>query len=378
MSANVLPHRPQSFNLLMTADAVGGVWQYCTDLVWGLSQRGIAVTVATMGPRPRPQQRDAVASIPGARVIESDWALEWMQSAWTDVDRAGDWLLTLQAQYRFDLIHLNGFVHAGLPWSKPVVCVAHSCVYSWWRAVHNCSPGPEWATYESRVSAGLHASPRVVTPSVSMKKSIESEYGITSEKLRVVHNFTRVTRQNSKDKEPFVLAAGRFWDQAKNVALLGQVAPYVNWPIWLAGPTESPDDVNAADLDPIRLLGSLPHEDLIDHMRRAAIFAHPALYEPFGLSVLEAARAGCCLVLSNIPSMRELWEGAAVFVDARNPQEWVKVLNMLSRDSDALESLGRLACKRSGRYRLGSAVNAYCTLYRELISQSHSSSEAAA
>src|SRR5439155_1168938 len=48
----------------------------------------------------------------------------------------------------------------------------------------------------------------------------------------------------------------------------------------------------------------------------ASIYAWPARYEPFGLSVLEAALSGCALVLGDIPSLRELWEGAAWFVPA--------------------------------------------------------------
>ena len=42
-----------------------------------------------------------------------------------------------------------------------------------------------------------------------------------------------------------------------------------------------------------------------------------ARYEPFGLAVLEAAQAGMRLVLSDIPSFRELWDGAATFVASR-------------------------------------------------------------
>ena len=362
----------------MTADAIGGVWQYCVDLISGLSRRGISVTVAAMGPRPHSQQRELLLRIPGTTLVESDWALEWMQSPWTDVESAGEWLLGLQRERPFDLVHLNGFAHAALPWRTPLVCVAHSCVYSWWRAVHGEAPGPEWANYNDRVSAGLQASDRVIAPSVSMSKSIELEYSVASEKIDVIHNFTRIGRLAIREKEPFVLAAGRFWDRAKNLALLAQVAPHLRWSVSLAGPTESPEGAGAPHSGSVNFLGSLPHDELIDQMRRAAIFAHPALYEPFGLSVLEAARAGCCLVLSDIPSLRELWEGAAVFVDAHNTREWVQTINYLSHDADARYTLGRLAQKRSGRYRLGAAVNSYCRVYRELVDRSHGQSEAAA
>ena len=64
------------------------------------------------------------------------FALEWMKDPWADVDRAGAWLLALESQLHPDVVHLNGFCHAALPWRAPVVTVAHSCVCSWWRSVH--------------------------------------------------------------------------------------------------------------------------------------------------------------------------------------------------------------------------------------------------
>jgi hypothetical protein len=40
----------------------------------------------------------------------------------------------------------------------------------------------------------------------------------------------------------------------------------------------------------------------------------PARYEPFGLSVLEAALSGCALVPGDIASLRGNWDGVAEFV----------------------------------------------------------------
>ncbi len=54
-------------------------------------------------------------------------------------------------------------------------------------------------------------------------------------------------------------------------------------------------------------VGRLGPEEMREQYARAAIFAHPARYEPFGLSVLEAALSGCALVLGDISSLRELW-----------------------------------------------------------------------
>ncbi len=151
------------FKILMTADAVGGVWQYCVDLLLGLAQENVQVLLAVLGPAPSTEQRRQVSLIPNITLVEGDYALEWMSDPWADVDRSGEWLLQLQNSFNADLIHLNGYSHASLPWNKPVLVVAHSCVSSWWRAVFDRAPGPEWLEYRSRVVAGLRACSRIVS-----------------------------------------------------------------------------------------------------------------------------------------------------------------------------------------------------------------------
>src|SRR3954469_10125574 len=120
--------------VLMTTDAVGGVWTYTLDLARALNRRGIDVTIAGMGPRP--------SSIPTDQNIQwGDYKLEWQDDPWKDVDRAGEWLLSLGSP---DVVHLNGYAHATLPWKCPKIVVCHSCVLSWWRAVHGVDAPCEW------------------------------------------------------------------------------------------------------------------------------------------------------------------------------------------------------------------------------------------
>ena len=111
-------------------------------------------------------------------------------------------------------------------------------------------------------------------------------------------------------KEPFILAVGRLWDEAKNVAALERVAPRLGWPVSVAGEEAHP---GGGQVRPghVRRLGRLAPEALAPWFARASIYALPARYEPFGLSALEAALAGCALVLGDIPSLREVWGDAA-------------------------------------------------------------------
>jgi glycogen(starch) synthase len=365
MPASAIDDSNKPLRVLMTADAVGGVWRYSVDLAAALVEHGAEVLIATMGPHPSDEQRHELLAIPGVRLVDSNYALEWMPNSWDDVDASGHWLLALESSFDPDVIHLNGYAHASLRWNKPVAVVAHSCVYSWWRAVHGCAPSPEWSEYKRRVAGGLSAADIVIAPSAYMGSELQREYGISPDKVRVIHNFTRAQVPASAIKQPFILAAGRLWDAAKNIELLERIAPELDWDVRIAG--EHPES-SMRKSGSACFLGSLPHSELIRQMAVTGIFAHPALYEPFGLSILEAARARCCLVLSDIPSLRELWDGAAIFVDPREPAAWIRELNRLAHNPSDRESLGELAYSKSLKYRASSSVQQYCEMYQSLVS----------
>ncbi len=164
-------------------------------------------------------------------------------------------------------------------------------------------------------------------------------------------------------KQPVCFAAGRMWDEAKNLTLLERIAPQLDWPVRVAGSGAGSQHVHPQ----LRALGKLPHRDVLHHLNAASIFVHPALYEPFGLSVLEAARCRCCLVLSDIESLRELWNGAALFVDPRDPEQWIAELNRLARDPFERDELGRAAAARAQRYDAAGSIARYVDLYRSLL-----------
>jgi len=118
-----------------------------------------------------------------------------------------------------------------------------------------------------------------------------------------------------------------------------------------------------------------------DRLARTPVFASAALYEPFGLAVLEAAQAGCALVLADIPSFRELWGEAAVFVPPESPQAIAAALAALLDAPDRAAALGAAARHRSARYTLAAMAEGMLGVYRTLLPAdllSRARSEAAA
>src|SRR5579884_792551 len=99
-----LPERPPT--VLMTADTVGGVWSYALSLCAALPQ--IRFALAVMGPRADDAQRAALARLGNVRFEESDFRLEWMADADTDLAPARHWLAGLVRRHGADLVHING------------------------------------------------------------------------------------------------------------------------------------------------------------------------------------------------------------------------------------------------------------------------------
>jgi glycosyltransferase involved in cell wall biosynthesis len=308
-------------------------------------------------------QREEIAAIPGVELFESSYRLEWMSDPWADVARAGDWLLEIEGSFEPDIVHLNGYVHGALPWRTPVLVVGHSCVLSWWRAVKGEDAPSTWSRYEHAVAHGLRSAAMVAAPSFAMLRALQRHYGVTAG--RVIPNGRSSATPVAGPKSEFILSAGRLWDEAKNLAALDSAAAHLAWPVMVAGRQVHPDghEVRPKNLNPLGELGSV---ELNAHMSRAAIYAAPARYEPFGLSILEAALCGCALVLGDIPSLREVWGDAAIYVPANDSGALAAELKTLINSTGKRETCGAKALEKARWFTPERMLAGYLEVYGEL------------
>jgi glycogen synthase len=344
---------------LLVLDTAGGVWTYGLELTEALEAHGVQVVLAALGEPLSPEQRAAALASPAERVYAFECALEWMESPWGDVERSGEWLLEVALAADVDLVHLNGYAHAALPWWAPVLVGAHSDILSWHEAVRGEPAGAEWDAYREAVAAGLRGADSVVAPTAAMLAALEANFDFAADRV-VIPNSRDPRRFRPLPKEPYVLTAGRAWDEAKNVAALDRVAPRLPWPVLVAG------DCGHGRA---RRVGRLSGRRLAALLGAAAIFAEPARYEPFGLAALEAGLCGCALVLGDLPSLREVWGDAAVFVDPDDDRALELELRSLIDDPQRRRALGERARRRALEHSPERSGEAYLELYERLLAE---------
>lgn len=356
---------PVPRRILMTVDAVGGVWRYAMDLARGLSTAGVSTVFAGFGPLPNDAKRREAEAI--GKLVWLKAPLDWMADGEQDLAQVGPQLAALAAREGVDLLHLNlPSQAADLVGERPVVTVSHSCVVTWFSAVRGQSVPAPW-TWQQRLNGrGLQRSDAIVVPSRSHGEMVAATYGAAFD-LSVVYNATRLPAETPR-KDPFVFAAGRWWDDGKNGRALDEAAEHTRWPIVMAGPTRGPSGQQVSLLA-AKEKGELSHAETMNHLVKAAIFVSPSVYEPFGLAALEAARLGAALVLSDIPTYRELWDGAALFVDPHDPKAFADAINRLSQDPALRLDLSTRAQAVSKAFTLERQVTDMTRIYQRVLAR---------
>jgi glycosyltransferase involved in cell wall biosynthesis len=202
-----------------------------------------------------------------------------------------------------------------------------------------------------------------------MLETLRVEYG--NERGCVIPNGVDMHAFRPARRGSYFAAAGRFWDRAKNLDLLSHAAPRLPWPVRVAG--TAPDGTRLPR--GLQALGVLSRDALARLLASAGAFIHPARYEPFGLAPLEAAHAGCGLILGDIPSLREVWGNAALYVDPDDVDALVSAAEQLVRSPGLRAELSASARSTARRYTSVAMAAEYLRVYRALAPEGSRSVE---
>ncbi|MDB5594965.1 MAG: putative glycosyltransferase, group 1 [Hyphomicrobiales bacterium] len=358
---------PAPARVLVTTDSVGGVWTYAATLATALRAAGLSPTLAVLGPSPSAAQLSMAQDV---RVIDTGAALDWQARSRAEIAAAADVIATLASSTGCDCLQLHSPAYLAFgSFSVPAVAVMHSCVGTWWSAVRGGGLPEDLAWRCELVKDGLLNAEIALAPTASFARDVARFYSVPAPK--VVSNAlpmqpASVEPAMAPAGSVFAFTAGRLWDEAKAVHTLDEAAALIDMPVYAAGATTSgaSDDNVFRHLHP---LGPLGAGQMRYVLARRPIFVSTSVYEPFGLSILEAADAGCALVLSDIPTLRELWQGAALFFPPRDAAALAAQLACVRHDVTLRDDLGRKASARSAAFSAGLQAERMMGIYRNVF-----------
>lgn len=119
--------------------------------------------------------------------------------------------------------------------------------------------------------------------------------------------------------------------------------------------------------DDIIVTGLVDDCDVPALMRCAKAFVFPTLLEGFGLPALEAMASGVPLVASDIPVLREIAEGCAVFVDPLDERSIAAGLARAAADETAAGAMAARGLERARdpRFTWDRMAESYLEIYKE-------------
>ncbi|HEY1606847.1 MAG TPA: glycosyltransferase family 4 protein [Allosphingosinicella sp.] len=352
------------FRVLITADAAGP-WQHGLDLAGGLARLGIETLIAVTGPPLSEEQREAAAAMPMLTLVETGFALGGPAEDDAALALAREGIARLARAACVDLVQLdNAALAAEAAFDVPVVVAHRNCLVTWWRAVNGTGLPEEFAWRSRLVARGLAAADRVVTPTAAFAEMVQHCYRLADRPF-AVHDGRAPLAAPSAALHDFVFTAGRLWDEGKNLGTIDAAAGAIAVPVHAAGPIEGPN--GAVMFDNIHCLGPLGDAERGRWLSARPVFVSAAFYEPCGLSVLEAAAAGCALILSDIPAFRELWDGVATFIPPRDERAFTDAIASLVGDDFERAVQGRAAKERACRYTPDAMAAQMAALYRSLL-----------
>ena len=339
---------PAPLRVLMTLDTGGDVWRFGMDLARALEPRNVRFVFAILGRKPTASQRQEAEGIgefvhlalPHDRVAEQEG----------DHAEATSRIAELAERFEVDLIHLNRATQAaGLETQKPVVVMSHACLPTRYRALGKAAPLATLETHMQLNRQGISRADVVLAPSRSHGELMVASYG-QIRNLRIVHNAASPSPYGvDRTQREGVVAFGRWRNEGSNGALLDRVAALIARPLTMIDSSIEPKE---ADF-PIRHAfydSALPTSEMLERVGKAEVFVSPSLYEPFGLGPISAAASRTPLVLADIPTYRELWEGAALFVSPHDPAAYAEAINRLLTERHLREILAQLASNRATRF----------------------------
>lgn len=228
---------------------------------------------------------------------------------------------------------------------------------------------------------------RIITVSQFSRDEVVRELGVSGERIDVIPNGVGARAARSRFGERDLRERLRLDDRPVALTVAGDL-PHKNLGALVEGFALIPSQrrpvlvitglgtdgsalraqVEDAGLqDDVRLLGFRPAEELEGLYALATCAVLPSLYEGFGLPVLEAMTRGVPVACSDIPALREVAGGAALYFAPREAAEIASTIDRLVDDGELRRRFAAAGRQRAALFSWARAAKSTLSCYRRAL-----------
>lgn len=243
-----------------------------------------------------------------------------------------------------------------------------------------------WIKFAARISD------KIFTVSEFTKQDIIQRYKINKDKISVIYNAPKAIFLNQMNNDlvlsvrtkfninsPFILSVGNLQPR-KNIPrlikayiLLRENNPSFNYKLFIVGKKEWKSDstfllANSSKFtDDIILTGYVTDHELYVLYKSSIIFVYPSLFEGFGLPVIEAMACGTPVITSNVTSLPEIVQDAAMLVNPRDVFSIYTGIKALLEDYSLMESLKTKGYLQAMKFEWAKTCKIILDVYLDVI-----------
>lgn len=219
----------------------------------------------------------------------------------------------------------------------------------------------------------------IIAVSEYTKKELVRVLNISPDKIHVVPNgvnlkrFKPLKRKNTGRRIGYVGGLGK----RKNVktlirsfALVLEEIPDAELVIGGTGPQKENLKILTKQLgitSRTKFVGFIPNNKMNEFYNSLDIFVFPSLGEGFGMPVLEAMAAGVPVITSNVSSLPEICDSAAILVPPRKSMTLAQKISLLIKNKKMRERMKRKGIENSKRFSWEKAAKKTIRVYRRCI-----------
>ena len=237
----------------------------------------------------------------------------------------------------------------------PVVVTVHDCAL-----LRHPEAFPPWHRHTGRAALrhGARHADAVVAVSAFTRDELVELLDVPAERIRIVPNGLEpvFTPEGASAAGDYVLAVGTL-EPRKNLGRAVEAAKLANVELRVVGAP------GWGGVEVPGWAGRVDDEELAALYRGARCLVFPSLYEGFGLPVIEAMACGTPVVTSRGGATEEVAGGAAVLVDALDPEA---IAAGIAEAEARRDELRRLGLERAKAFTWSHSADLLESLWREL------------